>query len=470
MVTAPPRVLIVEDERAIQLALRGLLRRAGYEVECADDGREALRRFREEPYDLVLTDLALGRDLTGMDVLREVKAERPETAVVMITAHGSERIAVDAIKAGAENYVPKPFDNEQIRVVVEKALEATRRERQRRMLLERVEREYGFGNLIGSGPAMRQVFEVIQKVAETDLTVLVRGESGTGKELVAQALHQGSARAGESFVAVNCAAISPELVESELFGHEKGAFTGADARRVGKFEAATGGTVFLDEIGDMPPETQAKVLRVLQEQSFERVGGNRPIDVDVRVVAATHRDLEKEVVAGNFREDLYYRLRVVEVRLPALRERLEDVPPLAERFIKVVAERLGRQRKQLSDGAYQRLVRHGWPGNVRELRNVIEQALVLSSGPEIEEADLNLSTALSPVGGSAQPVPGVPFRDAKRGAVEAFERDYLVTALREHGGNISRTAESIGMVRQSLQQKIRELGLRSEDWSGDASD
>ena len=218
MVTAPPRVLIVEDERAIQLALRGLLRRAGYEVECADDGKEALRRFREEPYDLVLTDLALGRDLTGMDVLREVKAERPETAVVMITAHGSERIAGDAIKAGAENYVPKPFDNEQTRVVVEKALEATRRERQRRMLLERVEREYGFGNLIGSGPAMRQVFEVIQKVAETDLTVLVRGESGTGKELVAQALHQGSARAGESFVAVNCAAISPEILAAREQG------------------------------------------------------------------------------------------------------------------------------------------------------------------------------------------------------------------------------------------------------------
>ncbi|NRA02298.1 MAG: sigma-54-dependent Fis family transcriptional regulator [Myxococcales bacterium] len=470
MVAASSRILVVEDERAIQLALRGLLRRAGYDVDCADDGEEALRRFRDEPYDLVLTDLALRRRTTGMDVLRAVKRERPETAVVMITAHGNERIAVEAIKSGAENYVPKPFDNEQIRVVVEKALEATRRERQRRMLLERVERDYGFENLIGSGPAMRQVFETIQKVAETDLTVLVRGESGTGKELVAQALHQGSSRAGEAFVAVNCAAISRELVESELFGHEKGAFTGADARRLGKFESASDGTIFLDEIGDMPPETQGKVLRVLQEQSFERVGGNRPIAVDVRVVAATHRDLEKEVASGNFREDLYYRLKVVEVRLPPLRERLEDVPPLAERFIEGASERLGRKRKQISDGAHQRLARYGWPGNVRELRNVIEQALVLSSGPEIEEADLNLSAAPGPGDGSVQPLHGVPFRDAKRSAVEAFERAYLLTALREHGGNISRTAESIGMVRQSLQQKIRELGLRSKDWRGDAND
>src|SRR4029453_14061022 len=262
-----PRILVVEDERAIQIALAGLLGRAGYEVSIAAGGTDAIAMLEAAAYDLVLTDLALGNGPSGMDVLGKAKALRPETAVVRITAHGAEKIAVEAMKAGAEDYLPKPFDNDQIRLVVRRALERTRLARENRLLLERVEREYGFENLIGSGAAMRRVFAAIQKVAETDLTVLVRGESGTGKELVAQALHQRSPRRDRPFVAVNCAAISPELVESELFGHEKGAFTGADARRSGRFEAANGGTIFLDEIGDMAPQTQAKVLRVLQERS-----------------------------------------------------------------------------------------------------------------------------------------------------------------------------------------------------------
>ncbi len=465
------RILVIEDERAIQLALRALLRREGYEVELADTGEEALGKLRGTLFDLVLTDLALGRGISGMDVLRESKGAHPETAVVMITAHGNEKIAVEAMKAGADVYVPKPFDNEEIKVVVRRALERTRLERENRMLLARVEREFGFENLIGSGRPMRQVFETIQKVAETDLTVLVRGESGTGKELVAQAIHQRSPRRGRPFVAVNCAAISRELVESELFGHEKGAFTGADARRVGRFEAANEGTIFLDEIGDMAPETQAKVLRVLQEQKFERVGGSQPISVDVRVVAATHRDLESEVRKGRFREDLYYRLRVVEVVLPALRERAEDIPALAQRFLEHVAERLGREPKRLAAGALARLARHAWPGNVRELRNVLEQAAVLSSGLAIEEADLRLGAEPAesvPAAAGAAGGSDASFRDAKQRVIDEFERAYLIRALRAHDGNISRTAEAIGMVRQSLQQKIRELGLRPEDWSGDA--
>jgi DNA-binding NtrC family response regulator len=462
------RILIVEDEGAIRLALRGLLKRDGYQVDLAESGEEALDKFQQAPFDLVLTDLALGRGKSGMDVLESVKAQRPETAVVMITAHGSEKIAVEAMKAGAEDYVPKPFDNEEIRVVVGRSLERTRLERENRLLLDRVEREFRFENLIGSGPGMRRVFEMIQKVAETDLTVLIRGESGTGKELVAQALHQRSPRRSRPFVAVNCAAISKELVESELFGHEKGAFTGADARRIGRFEAANGGTIFLDEIGDMAPETQAKVLRVLQEHEFERVGGTAPVDVDVRVVAATHRDLEEEVKSGRFREDLYYRLKVVEVDLPPLRERLEDLPALVERFSVQLAERLERERVRISPEALARLACHGWPGNVRELRNVIERAGVLCSGERIEEVDLQLDRA--PAGDAPRASDAdASFRDAKRKAVEDFERDYLLGALRENGGNISRTAAAIGMVRQSLQQKIRELGLRSEDWSDDGS-
>jgi len=457
------RVLVVEDEKAIQLALRGLLRRDGYDVDLADTGEDAKRMLAERPYDLVITDLALGRGMSGMDVLRASKEARAETAVVMITAHGSEKVAVEAMKQGAEDYVPKPFDNEELRVVVRRALERTQLQREHRLLLERVERDFSFENLIGQGRAMKQIFETIQKVAETDLSVLVRGESGTGKELVAQALHQRSARRAKPFIAVNCAAISRELVESELFGHEKGAFTGADARRVGKFEAANGGTIFLDEIGDMAPETQAKVLRVLQEKSFEPVGGNRVVTIDVRVVAATHRDLEAEVKNGRFREDLYYRLKVVEMTLPPLRERLEDVPLLTERFIHAVAERLKREPKHASNEALARLTRHAWRGNVRELRNVIERAAVLASGAEITVSDLALDGEEIPADAATNIAIGVPFRDAKRITVESFERAYLMRALKEHGGNVSRTAEAIGMVRQSLQQKIKELGLRDEE-------
>ena len=467
------RILVVEDESGIQLAIRGLLRREGYDVDLADGGDVAIRKLADIPYDLIVTDLSLGRGASGMDVLRASKERRPETAIVMITAHGSEKIAVEAMKLGAQDYVPKPFDNEELRVVVQRALERTRLEREHRMLLERVDREYGFETLIGSGAAMRQVFETIQKVAETDLSVLIRGESGTGKELVAQALHQRSSRRSRPFVPVNCAAISKDLVESELFGHEKGAFTGADARRVGKFEAAHEGTIFLDEIGDMAPETQAKVLRVLQERSFERVGGNEPIEVDVRVVAATHRDLEAEVEAGRFREDLYYRLKVVQIHIPALRERLEDITALVDRFASQLAERLGRERKSIDEDALAALARHSWRGNIRELRNEIEQAAVLCPGPVIRAADLQLTGAASPAspsstGAAAVAVAsGAAFRDVKRRVVEDFEREFLVRALQAHGGNISRTAEAIGMVRQSLQQKIRELGLRSESWSDD---
>jgi len=418
----------------------------------------------EHAFDLVLTDLALGRGPDGMDVLRATKELRPECAVVMITAHGSEAIAVEAMKSGAEDYVPKPFDNDEIRLVTQRALERTRLERENRNLREQIQRQYGFENLIGAGPSMQRVFETMQKVAETDLTVLVLGESGTGKELVAKALHNRSSRNDRPFVAVNCAAISRELVESELFGHEKGAFTGADARRVGRFEAADGGSIFLDEIGDMAPETQAKVLRVLQERSFERVGGTKPIAVDVRVIAATHRNLAEDVKSDRFREDLYYRLRVVEIELPPLRERREDVPALAQRFLEEVTERLGLVKKRLAEASVTRLARHAWPGNVRELHNVIEQAAVLSPGDVIEEVDLNLHEDIpGDVAGDAD-LDGLPFSDAKKRAVESFERAFLLKALRKSGGNISRAAEAIGMVRQSLQQKIRELGLRSEDW------
>jgi len=463
-----PRILVVEDENAIRLALKGLLTREGYEVELAGDGAAAMSALANQAYDLVLTDLALGRGASGMDVLNKVKELRPETAVVMITAHGNEKIAVEAMKSGAEDYIPKPFDNDEIRVVVARALDRYRLERENRLLLEQMHRNTSYENLIGTGLAMRKVFETIQKVAETDLSVLIRGESGTGKELVAQALHNRSPRKNRPFITVNCAAISRELVESELFGHEKGSFTGADSRRLGRFEAADGGTIFLDEIGDMAPETQAKVLRVLQEKKLERVGSTKSIEVDVRVISATHRDLESEVLAGDFREDLYYRLKVVEIDLPPLRERTEDVPALAHRFLEQVAERLGREPKPLGPEALATLTRHAWPGNVRELRNVLEQAAVLAGGESIEAGDLHLPGGTAPAKPAFELPEGATFGDAKRHTVESFEREFLLRALRENGGNVSRTAAAIGMVRQSLQQKIRELDLRSEDWGQEA--
>lgn len=462
-----PRILIVEDERAIQVALESLLRKAGYEIALASSGGEALALIQSQVFDLVITDLALGAGPTGLDVLHAVKAHRPETAVVMITARGSEKIAVEAMKGGAEDYVPKPFENDEVRVVVKRAVDRTRLEREHRLLLERLEREFGMGPIVGSGPAMQRVFETIAKVADTDLTVLVRGESGTGKELVAQALHQRGERKSRPLIAVNCAAINRELVESELFGHERGAFTGANMRRIGRFEAAHQGTIFLDEIGDMPLETQAKVLRVLEERKFERVGGGQTIDVDVRVVAATHRDLEAEVKRGTFRQDLYYRLKVIEIVLPPLRARVADIPSLVERFLTRLAERLGREKKGIEGEALAALARYDWPGNVRELRNVIEQAAVLASGPEIRRSDLPpLAASLepsSPAVAAAVTSGAESFADAKRRSIEEFERNYLQAALRDSGGNISKAAQSIGMARQSLQQKIRELGLRGGD-------
>jgi DNA-binding NtrC family response regulator len=463
------KILVVEDEHAIRLALKGLLRREGHQVVLAEDGVIATDLLRSDVFDLVITDLALGRGANGMEVLRVAKEERPETAVVMITAHGSEKIAVEAMKSGADDYVPKPFDNDELRVVVARSLERHRLERENRLLREQLQRDYGFDQLIGSGAGMRRVFETIQKVAETDLSVLIRGESGTGKELVAQALHSTSSRRSRPFVAVNCAAINRELVESELFGHEKGAFTGADARRIGRFEAADGGTIFLDEIGDMAPETQAKVLRVLEERKLERVGSTETIDVDVRVVSATHRDLEEASKANEFREDLFYRLKVIEIELPALRERIEDLPALSDRFLSQVAERLDREKKALDASALSRLSRHDWPGNVRELRNVLERSAVLASGETISEADLQLDGAGAEIE-TLVPDLELPFSEAKRQTVESFERRYLREALREHEGNVSRTASAIGMVRQSLQQKIRELGLKADEFRRRARD
>ena len=460
----PGRVLVVDDEKAMRLALTGLLSKEGYQVEAADSGETAVRLIEAGRFHVVITDLSM-TGITGMQVLEHARRVDPDVAVIMITAYGSEKIAVQAMKLGAVDYLPKPFDNDEVRMVVRRVMETVQLRRDHRRLLEQVQGDYSFEQIVGRSAAMRRVFDTIEKVADTDVTVLVRGASGTGKELVANALHYRGPRRGKPLVKMNCAALSRELVESELFGHEKGAFTGAVARREGKFEAADGGTLFLDEVGDMPLETQAKFLRALQEREFERVGGNSAIRVDVRVVAATNQDLETAVRAGRFREDLYYRLRVVELTVPPLAERREDIPLLIDHFLRQAAEHFRRPVRPLSSAALRACVDGEWKGNVRELRSAVEQALLLSSAAEIEVEDLFPGAAPR---SSAEPSGDDPagpssFREAKAAAVESFERAFLVAALRRHDGNISKAAEEIGMYRQNLQQKMRELGISPEE-------
>jgi DNA-binding NtrC family response regulator len=481
------RLLIVDDERGILVALKGLFSKEGYEVDTSESGEDALQKVKAGLFHVIITDLSM-KGMSGLDLLREVRAIDPECAVLMITAYGSQRIAVEAMKAGAEDYLPKPFDNDELRLKVRHVMEKQLLKRAHSQLIEQVRLETGrFEDMVGRSRAMMRVFETIDKVAPTDVTVLIRGESGTGKELVAHAIHFRSPRARGAFIAVNCAAFSRELVESELFGHEKGAFTGASARREGKFEAADGGTLFLDEIGDMSLETQAKLLRVLQEKQFERIGGNQALKVDVRIIAATNQDLEAMVKSGRFREDLYYRIKVVEVRIPPLRERPEDIPLLAQQFLKEACERFGTPPKQLSAEAMRGCVERSWKGNVRALRAAIEQAVILSSGAEISYADLvgssdgedapavasaaganapgaNAQAANANVANVADALEGgMTFREAKEKFVGDWEREFFVRALKATGGNISRAAERTGMYRQSFQQKMRELGITLAD-------
>jgi DNA-binding NtrC family response regulator len=457
-------ILVVDDERAIGIAIRRLLTGLGHDVDTATSAEEAFAQLGTRTYHLVVTDLSLGT-ASGLDVLQTVKARSPETAVVVITAYGSERVAVEAMKRGAADYVPKPFDNDELELVVARTLEGVHLRRDLKLLQEQMSGAYAFENIVGKSAGMQRVFDVVRKVADTDLTVLIRGPSGTGKELVANAIHWRSPRRNKPFVKVNCAAFARDLVESELFGHEKGAFTGATSAREGKFEVAHGGTLLLDEIGDMPLETQAKILRVLQEKEFERVGGNKPLSVDVRILAATNQDLEARVRDGRFREDLYYRLNVVGVALPSLAERPEDLPLLIERFLATASERLRRPARTLAPSAYRALMAHAWPGNVRELEHAIEQAVALASGPEIVVDDLPSALRAAAPTAAPEEAPAT-FRDAKQRLVEEFERRFIGEALARHRGNISKAADEMGMYRQQLQQKLADYGIDAEVYRG----
>jgi DNA-binding NtrC family response regulator len=459
--------MIVDDEEAARYGMRRALTTLGYNITEAGSAEAARALLKQSEPDLLLLDVNLP-GMSGLDFLRELKnAYGNAPLVIIVTAHGSERMAVEAVKAGAHDYLSKPFEVDDLRLVVKNAAETLQLRRENYSLRRRIEVERSQrGALIGNSQSMQRVRSMIDKVAETDATVLVRGESGTGKELVARELHErNSVRRNGSFVAVNCAALPSELIESELFGHEKGAFTGAAARREGKFEQADGGTLFLDEIGDMSANVQAKLLRALEERRIERLGANETIPVDVRIVSATHRPLEQEITNGNFRADLFYRLRVVTVEIPPLRERREDIPMLSETFVRLAAERYDLPERALSQGTLKRLLEYNWPGNVRELKNTIDRAVIMAEGDEIAPRDLpDEITAGLPVSaitedGEENDGLRVPFTADFREDRREFERRYITRCLEHTHGNVTRAAEILDMHRQSLQHKLRQLGL-----------
>jgi two-component system nitrogen regulation response regulator GlnG len=468
------RVLVADDEPAIRWLLERLLRQAGHAVTVAEDGTTALERAAGETFDVALLDVRMP-GLDGFEALSRIRAAAPETAVIVMTAHGSVRAAVEAMQRGAYDYLTKPFDNDEVLLLIERAVAARALAREVVELRTGIQEVWEFGALVGKSPRMQEVYKTIGRIAGTDVSVLIRGESGTGKEVVARAIHHYSRRAGKPFVAVSCAAIPATLLESELFGHERGAFTDAHQRRAGRFELAQGGTLYLDEVGDLGPELQPKLLRALQERQFERVGGSETLRVDVRVVAATNRDLEALIREGRFREDLYYRLNVLTLALPPLRERPEDVPFLVDHLLAKYAGELGE--RAVSAEALDRLRGHDWPGNVRELENVIQHAMVMAAAGVILPEHLSIagSGALRPVADSTLDqairerleacVRGLGAREAANLyelVLGLVERPLLQAVLRETGGNQLRAAALLGINRNTLRKKLRGLGLRPD--------
>jgi two-component system, NtrC family, response regulator AtoC len=475
------RILVADDEPNLRRVLAAILVREGYEVLQASDGEEALALL-DRTVDAIISDLKMPR-LGGMELLRRVVEGFPDVPVIIVTAHGTVDSAVEAVKLGAFDYIEKPFEQEQIRQIVAKAVRQSEALRRAPRTLDREDvSAHGRFGIVGESPSMRQIFQIIEKVADTPSTVLITGESGTGKELVAKALHEHSSRRGSPFIKINCAAIPKTLMESELFGYEKGAFTGAVGSKPGRFELADKGTLFLDEIGEIPVEMQVKLLRALQESEFERVGGIKTIKVDVRLITATNRNLENEIKTGNFREDLYYRLNVVPLHIPPLRERREDIPLLVEHIIRKFNERLKKQVAGIEPDALDRLASYAWPGNIRELENVLERTLLFCDAPRIRLDDLPAELGFLPAGAGASSPPigaaasssfsslpaaaaGGPqsLKDIVRAETERVERELIVRALDETGGNVTQAAKRLKISRKSLQMKMKEFGLRERE-------
>ena len=448
------RILIVDDEESIRRSLAGLLTDEGYETATARDGEQALAAVRSDPPPaLVLLDIAMpGRD--GLEVLEEMQGFLPDLPVIMMSGHGTIETAVRATKLGAYDFIEKRLSVDKLLLTLQHALQHAGLARENRLLRAEALRAH---EILGSSEVIRRLKEQIAIAAPTNGWVLITGENGTGKELVARQIHLQSRRAERPFVEVNCAAIPEELIESELFGHEKGAYTGAIAQKRGKFELAHTGTIFLDEIADMSLKTQAKILRILQEHKFERVGGTETMEVDVRVIAATNKSLEKEISAGRFREDLYYRLAVIPFHVAPLRERPEDIPILVHAFVREFCAEAGTKEKSIQPRAMAQLQSYAWPGNVRELRNLVERLVLMTPGPRIASEDLPDAIRSGGDAGRAGSETGSLDR-----ARRAFEREYLLARLREHGWNISRTAEAIGIARESLSRKVRSYKIEMQ--------
>ncbi len=453
------RILIVDDEESMREFLSIMLHREGYQIDTAIDGAQAVNHLRDHSYDLVISDIKMPR-MTGLELLNHIKERTPETVVLMVTAFSSTDEAVDAMKQGAYDYITKPFRNEEIRLIVKNALERRELRQENLALKEELGKRFSFEGLIGKSKAMQDVFTMVRKVAASPVKVLVTGESGTGKELVARAIHYNSDRREGPFVPINCGAIPENLLESELFGHEKGAFTGAIRQKPGLFETASHGTIFLDEIGELPPSMQVKLLRVLQENEFRRVGGNKDIQANVRVLAATNRHLEEAVAEGRFREDLYYRFNVIRIDLPPLRQRREDIPVMIDFFWERFT---GQKELKVNDDAMRRLIDYQWPGNVRELENVIERATVLGHDNEITLDCLppNLVTGMST---SVTPLTDIPETgmdlDAYLGEIE---KEILIKALAKSGGVRKCAAGLLGITFRSIRYRLGKFDIEVED-------
>ncbi|MBT8454233.1 MAG: sigma-54 dependent transcriptional regulator [Deltaproteobacteria bacterium] len=459
------QVLVADDEENLRRILKAQLQHDGYEVHCVSNGEAVLKAMAEHHIDVLITDLRMPK-LDGMQVLKAVGERFPNVPVIMITAHGTVDTAVEALKLGAFDYVTKPFDRAEFRAVVAKAAR-TRELSQKHVSGDPNER--GRYRIIGESEPMRDVYDVIEKVADTPSTVLITGESGTGKELIARALHENSSRKNKPFVSVNCAAIPPDLLESELFGYERGAFTGAVTSKPGRFELAHGGTLFLDEIAEIPVSMQVKLLRALQEQQFERVGGIKTITVDSRLITATNRNLKESIAEGGFREDLYYRLNVVHVHLPPLRARPTDIPLLLEHFVSKFNDKLDRSVTGFDDQSKEHLLGYAWPGNIRELENIVERCMIFAEDgevgtqhlpPEIREAEGPIGAGL--VSGTAATPGTTGLKEAVREATLRLEREFIGRALNQTGGNVTHTARLLKISRKSLQNKMKELGLRND--------
>ncbi len=465
---AGEKILIVDDEEGMRRLLSRILVKEGYETFAAANGQEALQAVALEEYDLVITDLKMpGMD--GLTLLNELKDYDPRLPIIVITAYGTVENAVQALRSGAFDYITKPFEADEIRLTVAKAFERERLIAENRYLHQELEGRYSFSGIVGSSKAMQQVFDVAASVAHSNANVLITGESGTGKELIARSIHFNSPRKEKPFIVLNCAALSESVLESELFGHERGAFTGALHQKKGRFELADQGTLFIDEVGEMSLAAQVKLLRVIQEHEFERVGGNRTIKVDVRIVAATNKNLEQEVKAGRFREDLFYRLNVVNIELPPLRERREDIEPLAAHFLEKYTRETGKKIEQISPKALACLVAHDWPGNVRELENVIERAVVLAKGNVLTPRDFpqgiqsrdQICLSLPESGGSLTEI------------LEDLERQLIIQTLNREGRSQTRAAEVLGIKRTTLRYKLEKyklLGKGLDDAGEDDAD